>query len=78
MKRSIFSLLLLVLSCLDNVQAQAIWTRRTDRVEPRLEYLVPNFPSRDPGYEFTSQILTVDWRFPIGKSVFVILETPMT
>lgn len=78
MKRSIFPLLLLVFSCLDNVQAQTIWTQRTDRVELKLEYLLPNFPSRDPGHEFTSQILTADWRVLMGKSLFVILETAMT
>jgi hypothetical protein len=42
-----------------------------------LEYLAQNFPNYYRGYKHTIKILTVNGRFPIGKSIFAILEAPI-
>lgn len=78
MKPRIFPSLLVCLFCLANAQGQTIWTQRSDRIGLRLEYLRPNFPSQSTGYEFTNQILTAGGKFPIGKTIFVTIEVPMS
>ena len=77
MKRSIFTLFFGVLCCLDCAQSQTIWTQRSERAMLRLEYLSPSFANAFPGFGFTSQIVTLTGRYPIGTSIVVVLEAPM-
>ena len=77
MKHPIFRPLLaaMVLAC--TACGQTIWNQRTEGVGIRLEYLSPAFATTSPGHEFTSQIVTLGGRVPVGKLLCVLVEAPM-
>ena len=77
MRRSITLWVLVGLGCCAQVQAQTIWTQRSERPGIRLEFLSPQFKDAFPGVSYTYNILTLSGRVPLGEIVAVLVEVPM-
>lgn len=62
--------------CSSDAGAQSLWSHRSDRPSVRLDFVSPQFESTFPGVSYTSQIVTLGGRVPIGELIAVLVEIP--
>ena len=77
MMRSLFRSMLVAVVSFASMQAQSIWTQRSEDPQIRLEVLRPSLKV-SPGVDFSATLVTLDGRVPITKGVAVQIEVPYT